>query len=57
LPVIALGVIYGLVVSVVGGMLAIFAIFGWALEPATADDSEFDPPVDDEPSTELVTSD
>ncbi|MDQ3391156.1 MAG: cytochrome c oxidase subunit I, partial [Actinomycetota bacterium] len=31
LPVIALGVIYGLVVSVVGGMLAIFAIFGWAL--------------------------
>ncbi len=57
LPVIALGVIYGLVVSVVGGMLAIFAIFGWALEPATADDSEFDPPVDDEPSKELVPSD
>nr|MBA2388544.1 cytochrome c oxidase subunit 4 [Acidimicrobiia bacterium] len=57
LPVIALGVIYGLVVSVVGGALALFAIFGWALEPATADDSEFDPPVDDEPSKELVPSD
>jgi cytochrome c oxidase subunit 1 len=59
LPVIALGIIYGVyVVSIVGVLLMVFGIFGWAMEPGTAPDSDFDPPsVDDgEPTTELVRS-
>ncbi len=59
LPVIALGIIYSVyIVSIVGALLTVFAIFGWAMEPATAPDSDFDPPpVDDGgPTTELVRS-
>jgi len=59
LPVIALGIIYGVyVVSIVGALLMVFGIFGWAMEPGTAPQSDFDPPpVDDgEPTTELVRS-
>ncbi|CAN5831709.1 cytochrome c oxidase subunit I [soil metagenome] len=59
LPVIAIGIIYSVyIVSIVGALLTVFAIFGWAMEPATAPDSDFDPPpVDDGgPTTELVRS-
>ena len=57
LPVIALGILFSLVVSMVGAAVAVFAIFGWALEPATAGELDFDPPVDDTPGKELVPSD
>jgi len=39
-----------------GAAIAILALFGWALEPPTADDSEFEPPSSDggQPSKELA---
>ena len=40
--------------TVVGGVILLLAIFGWALEPSVADDSDYDPPPQDgEPSKEL----
>ncbi|MEM9517239.1 MAG: cbb3-type cytochrome c oxidase subunit I, partial [Actinomycetota bacterium] len=59
LPVIAYGVIYSTLLIIVGLAIATVAMFGWALEPPTADDSEFDPPSDGgggQPSKELVAS-
>ncbi|MEM8618182.1 MAG: cytochrome c oxidase subunit I [Actinomycetota bacterium] len=58
LPVIAYGIIYSTLLVIVGLAIATVAMFGWALEPPTADDSEFDPPEGDggEPSKELVAS-
>jgi cytochrome c oxidase subunit 1 len=44
LPVIALGVIYSTMVAIVGGFIVLYAIYGWALEPATAVASDFDTP-------------
>jgi cytochrome c oxidase subunit 1 len=55
-PVLGYGVIYNTLIIVVGIAIAVLALFGWALEPPTADDSEFDPPSSDDgtPSKELV---
>jgi cytochrome c oxidase subunit 1 len=55
LPVIAYGVIFNLLLSVVGAAILILAMFGWALEPSVADDSDYDPPAGGEPSKELAT--
>jgi cytochrome c oxidase subunit 1 len=44
LPVMAYGVIFNLFLIPVGAVIALLAIFGWALEPSTAPDSDFDPP-------------
>ncbi len=57
-PVLAYGVIYSTILIVVGAAIAVLALFGWALEPPTADESEFDPPAPDggQPSKELVAS-
>ncbi len=44
LPVMAYGVIYTTWLIVLGAAIAIAAMFGWALEPADADESDFDPP-------------
>jgi hypothetical protein len=33
----------------------VFALFGWAMEPSVADDTDFDPPADDA-SKELAVS-
>lgn len=55
LPIMAYGVIYTTWLIVAGAAIAIGAMFGWALEPADAEDSDFDPPVDgDETSKELA---
>jgi cytochrome c oxidase subunit 1 len=63
LPIIAFGIIYNVLLAVVGVGLLVFALFGWALEPSVADDDDYDPPADDEssghrpdPGTELVVS-
>ena len=45
--VICYGVIYSTLLLAAGAAIAILALFGWALEPPTADDSEFDPPSPD----------
>ncbi len=44
LPVMAYGVIYTTWLIVLGAAIAIAAMFGWALEPADAEESDFDPP-------------
>ena len=44
-PVMAYGIIYTSWLIALGGAIAIMALFGWALEPADAEQSDFDPPV------------
>ena len=53
--VICYGVIYSTLLLAAGAAIAVLALFGWALEPPTADDSEFEPPSSDggQPSKEL----
>jgi hypothetical protein len=48
-------VIFNLTLSVVGAAIVLLAMFGWALEPSVADDSDYDPPAGGEPSKELAT--
>ena len=55
LPVIAYGVIYNLILSVVGAAIVLLAMFGWAIEPSVADDSDYDPPAGGDTSKELAT--
>ena len=40
----AYGVIYTTWLIVLGAAIVVAALFGWALEPADADESDFDPP-------------
>ncbi len=42
LPVITFGLIYSHLISVVGGVIVLFAAYGWALESSTAPDSDFE---------------
>ena len=42
LPIITFGVIYSHLISVVGGVIVLFASYGWALESSTAPDSDFE---------------
>jgi len=59
MPVLAYGIIYSTLLIIVGAAIAILALFGWALEPPTAPEDDFDPPSPTdggEPSKELVTS-
>ena len=54
--VICYGVIYSTLLLAAGAAIAVLALFGWALEPPTADDAEFEPPSSDggQPSKELA---
>jgi len=54
LPVIAFGLIYSYLIAVVGGVIVLFAAFGWALESSTAPESDFENP---NSSAELVKHD
>ena len=42
---IAYGVIYHVLLSVIGVAVLVLAAFGWALEPSVAHESDDDPPV------------
>jgi cytochrome c oxidase subunit 1 len=56
LPVVAYGMIFSLLLAVVGGVIVLLGMFGWALEPSVADETDFDPPADDGgQSMELAT--
>jgi cytochrome c oxidase subunit 1 len=44
LPVVAMGLIFDRWISVVGGLIVVFGIYGWAQEPSVADESDFGPP-------------
>ena len=55
-PIIAYGVIFNLMLTVVGTAIVILGIYGWVLEPSVADDSDYDPPADAAgPSKELAS--
>ena len=54
LPVTCLGVIYSVPLAIFGGVIILMSAFGWALEPGTAPDSDFDPPSSDEISKDVV---
>jgi cytochrome c oxidase subunit 1 len=58
LPLIGYGIIYNRLFSVVGIGILILAMFGWAMEPSVADDTDYDPvlPEDDQPGTALATT-
>ncbi len=57
LPIIAYGVIYNVLLIAAGAAIAVLAIYGWALEPADARETDYDPPSDGgEPSKELAVS-
>ena len=47
LPIMAYGVIFSRVLAVVGGAILLLAMFGWALEPSVAEDTDYDPPTPD----------
>jgi cytochrome c oxidase subunit 1 len=42
LPIITFGLIYSHLISVIGGVIVLFAAYGWALESSTAPDSDFE---------------
>ncbi|HEX9259141.1 MAG TPA: cytochrome c oxidase subunit I [Acidimicrobiales bacterium] len=44
LPLVALGLIYTLVLSFIGGAIILLATYGWAMEPSVADPDDFEPP-------------
>jgi len=54
LPIITIGVIYSIPVAIVGGIFLVLAMFGWALEPSTAPETDFDPPASEESTKELT---
>jgi len=43
LPVIAFGMIYSIPIAIFGGVIVLFGCYGWAIEPSTAPDDDFDP--------------
>jgi cytochrome c oxidase subunit 1 len=43
LPIVAVGIIYNPLISIVGAVLLVIAVFGWALEPSVAPESHYDP--------------
>jgi len=44
LPIIGYGLIYNRVILAVGVAMVVATMFGWAMEPSTAADDDFDPP-------------
>jgi len=41
-PIITFGMIYTHLIAVIGGIILLFAAFGWALEPSTAPETDFE---------------
>ncbi|CAB4751852.1 MAG: cytochrome c oxidase subunit I [Actinobacteria bacterium] len=41
-PIITFGMIFSHLIAVIGGVILLFAAFGWALEPSTAPESDFE---------------
>ncbi len=44
LPIMAYGIIYSKVLTVIGGAILLMGIYAWSLEPSVADDGDYDPP-------------
>ena len=57
LPMMAYGIIYHTLLIVIGAAITLLGVFGWALEPATAVETDYDPPPPDATvSTEVAVS-
>jgi cytochrome c oxidase subunit 1 len=57
LPVMAYGIIYHTLLIVAGAAIVMLGVFGWALEPSVADETDYDPPPPDGAvSTEVAVS-
>jgi cytochrome c oxidase subunit 1 len=57
LPIMAYGIIFHTLLIVAGAATVLLGLFGWALEPATAGESDYDPPPPDGAvSTEVAVS-
>jgi cytochrome c oxidase subunit 1 len=55
LPIMAYGIIYSKVLTVIGGAILLMGIYAWSLEPSVAAESDYDPPAQGgEPTKELV---
>ena len=55
LPFVGFGIIYYRLLAIVAAAFVVLALFGWALEPSVADDSDFEPPEPDgAPGTDLA---
>ena len=44
LPVVAIGLIFNIVISVAGALLIIVGAYGWTQEPSVADPDDYNPP-------------
>jgi cytochrome c oxidase subunit 1 len=55
LPIMAYGIIYSIVLTVIGGAILLLAAYGWALEPSTAPESDYDPPEGGSATKELAS--
>jgi cytochrome c oxidase subunit I len=44
LPIIAFGVIYNRLIGLVGAVILVIGLYGWAMEPSVAPASEYEPP-------------
>jgi cytochrome c oxidase subunit 1 len=44
LPVVAIGLIFSHVISVVGALLIVMGAYGWVQEPSVAESDDYDPP-------------
>jgi cytochrome c oxidase subunit 1 len=55
LPVIGVGIVFEKVIAVVGAVILVLGMYGWALEPSVAPDSEYDAaPPDPESGSDLA---
>jgi cytochrome c oxidase subunit 1 len=57
LPIVAYGVIFNRIIGLVGAVILVIGMFGWAMEPSVAPDTEYDPPdtTDEGPGSALAT--
>jgi cytochrome c oxidase subunit 1 len=51
LPIMAYGLIYNMMFVAVGAAVVLFTMFGWAMEPSTSPDDDFDPPASEDGHT------
>ena len=42
LPIVSLGILYSIPVAIAGGLVILYAVYGWALEPSVAADSDYE---------------
>jgi cytochrome c oxidase subunit 1 len=56
LPIIGFGVIYNHILMVVGAAILLFAMFGWAMEPSVAPETDYEPPTTKDDGVKELTA-